>query len=128
MTNLAQQMAEVAAEAQRTEAEKKIEQERSEVQKARDRGIESAVKSFNSHLENIKKTAEKGKREIRFGVQSWSRSYELTTEERAYADKLSELMIAEGFKVTTYSDCDEPVGSDPVCWHTVYHYGLIVSW
>lgn len=121
-------MAAVADEANRTQEELKLQRERAEIQSERERGISRAESSFNSHLEHIKKAAIQGKREIKFGVQSWSRSYELTVQERAYADRLSELMMAEGFKVTTYSDCDEPVGSDPVCFHTVYHYGLVVSW
>jgi hypothetical protein len=128
MTSLAQQMANVAVEAQRSQEDLKLEQERIYAQKERERGAESAEKSFSGYLENIKLLAEQGKRQIKLGVQSWSRTPDLTLYQQAYAEKLSELMIAEGFKVTTYSDCDEPVGSDPVCWHTVYHYGLIVSW
>lgn len=121
-------MAEVALEATRVAEEKKQEQERIEAQKERDRGTESAEKSVNGYLKNIKELAEKGKRQIKLGVQSWSRTPDLTLYQQAYATRLAELMTAHGFNVEIYSDCDEPVGSDPVCWHTAYHYGLVVSW
>lgn len=74
----------------------------------------------------IKEAAKEGKTKIWFSLASWRT--EFTSADNKYADALTALLKAENFTVHSDTTSLEPVGSDPLFYHTVYNLYLVISW
>jgi hypothetical protein len=131
MATVAQQMASTAKSAQealqdqaRLEAEKKAADQK----KWFKQGVAEANKEFPAILEEIKALSQRGLRKHDISIQSMSTTYSLSPYKSGYDEQIKKLLTENGFEYTTYSFDQEPVGSDPISWDTLYYYGLNVSW
>jgi DNA-binding protein H-NS len=131
MTNLAQLMAETALTAQE-DAKEKARQEAERRKAAEEQwyqdGIKAANTDFPKILEEIKEHSLKGRRNHYISIQSMASSYSLNPMDRGYKVRMVELLTENGFKFSETSSSEEPSGSDPISWHTLYYHGLEVSW
>jgi hypothetical protein len=131
MTNLAQQMASTAASAQdvlKKQARLEAEKKRAQQEQWHLDGIAYADKKFPSILTEIKDLSKKGVRKHRISIQSMDDEYSLSSFQEGYNQRLKELLTENGFKFEPYQFDQEPVGSDPISWNTLYYYGLDISW
>jgi hypothetical protein len=131
MTSLAQQMAataesaqDVAKELARLEAEK----QKAQAQQWFDMGVKQADTEFPDIVAKIKELSQKGVRKHSVSIQSMDDEYSLGEYQLGRDKRLKELLTENGFKYTTYRFDQEPVGSDPISWNTLYYYGLDITW
>jgi hypothetical protein len=131
MTSLAQQMASTAESAQdvlKEQARLEAEKQKAKAQEWYEAGIKQADTEFPEIIATIKDLSQKGKRQHSISIQSMDDSYGLGEYQSGRDKRLKELLTENGFKYTTYEFEQEPVGSDPISWNTLYYYGLDISW
>jgi hypothetical protein len=110
---------------------KKIEKEKREQEQ-----INLAVKRWEEDTKDatypevlrlIEKTASKGERELVYSC-SWRAGRPDELYGITIRKTLSELLIANGFKVIDKTTAGNRTGSDPMYDHTVYNIGIVINW
>lgn len=122
------QNAQSAQELARAQAQLEAERQKAKDQEWYQAGIASADAEFPEIIATIKDLSLKGKRTHSISIQSMDDTYSLGEYQSGRDKRLKELLTENGFKYTTYEFDQEPVGSDPISWHTLYYYGLDISW
>lgn len=128
MTKLAKQLAERAEQVKHNVEAERIRAEQLATKTEYERGEKSANNYFSELIEKIEQATEKGERCYYDSVQQWSNNYRLTHSQHGYIDRMVKLLTDEGFKVEVDHSKMDPVGSDPMFFHTVYDCDLVITW
>ena len=129
--NFAEQVRQAIAIAQEATEKKRLEEleiKKQEHNKENIKGIEIACKDFKEIKAKILEDAKSGKTFYLISIYEWNDSYSCTPYEIGYVDTMKGLLLQDGFKVEDRYSKNEPCGSDPLFYNTVYSYYLMVTW
>ncbi len=129
MTNLADAARQINAAQKLVEEHERIN-EAQRVLEAQNKLIEDSKVWAQEQVEvcraAILKTASEGRSTLYHSIAMWEDDVSERTTQRAYA--LKTLLESEGLKVKVDYDRNDPVGSDPMFYTTVYSTNLIINW